>query len=77
MEKFNDDITQASETELKVLRKMAFINTETVAPSQLAIKNVRKCLKVLVEKKGLVVKSKRGEYSLYHPLFKEYLRETG
>ena len=75
-EKFNDDITQASETELKVLRKMAAINTETVAPSRLAIKSVRRCLKVLTEKKGLVVKTKRGEYSLYHPLFKEYLRKT-
>lgn len=73
MEKFNDDITQASEIELKVLQEMASINTETISPSQLSIKNARKCLKLLTEKKGLVVKTKRGEYSLYHPLFKEYL----
>lgn len=76
MEKFNDDITQASEIELKVLQEMASINTETISPSQLSIKNARKYLKLLTEKKGLVVKTKRGEYSLYHPLFKEYLLKS-
>lgn len=74
-EKFNDDVTQASELELKVLRKMASIDVKTVTPGRLAIKSVRKCLKVLTENKGLVVKTSRGEYSLYHPLFKEYLRK--
>lgn len=73
-EKFNDDISQASEIELKVLQRMASIDTETISPSQLSIKNVRKCLKVLTEKKGLVVKTGRGEYCLYHPLFKQYLK---
>ena len=73
-EKFNDDIAQASEMEIKVLGEMASINTQIISPNQLSIKNVRKCLKVLTEKKGLVIKTKRGEYSLYHPLFKEYLR---
>ena len=73
-EKFNDDIAQASELELKVLNKMASSNTETISPSQLSIENARKSLKVLTEKKGLVVKTRRGEYSLYHPLFREYLK---
>ncbi len=73
-EKFQDDIAQASEVELTVLKKMAILNNDIVTPSQLTIKNVRKYLKILVEKKGLVIKNKRGEYSLYHPMFKEYLR---
>lgn len=75
-EKFNDDIVQASEAEQKVLYQMASIHEETISPSQLSLKNARKYLKVLTEKKGLVIKANRGKYSLYHPLFKEYLKSS-
>lgn len=73
-EKFNDDIAQASEVERGVLMEMASLDNDIISPGQIDIKNIAKYLKVLAEKKGLVIKGKRGEYSIYHPLFKEYLR---
>ncbi len=75
MEKFEKDLSIASEFERSVLKKM-MSKQEVVRLKDLCTKKdktkVAKVLNRLVEK-NLVIKVNRGEYKLYHPLFKEYL----
>ena len=66
--RFIKDYAIASDKEKEILLKLN--KEEGVIPE---VKNVRILLKRLVSKK-LVVKTGRGKYKLYHPLFKEYLR---
>lgn len=73
--RFAGDLSLVSEVERKILFKMAEL-PEVIKPSEIKIKNVRTYLKDLVENKELVIKRNRGEYSLYHPLFREYLRTS-
>ena len=74
-EKFEKDMSIASEFERRVLKKM-IDKQEIVRLKDLCTgkdkTKVAKALNRLVEK-NLVVKVNRGEYKLYHPLFKEYL----
>jgi len=74
-EKFEDDLFSASETERKALHQIAELPSDVVAPSEIRIKGKAEILKRLSEDKGLLIKSGRGEYKLYHPLFKEYLKQ--
>ncbi len=75
-EKFSDDLASVSEAEKRILMEMAEL-PGTFSPSDIKIKNIRRYLKDLVENKAVVVKVERGRYSLYHPLFKEYLLQAG
>ena len=72
-EKFQMDFSIASDKERKILPEMANLS-ERFAPSDIKIKNARSHLRFLL-KKNLITKHGRGEYSLYHPLFKEYLKQ--
>ena len=74
-EKFEDDLFSASETERKALHQIAELPSDVVSPSEIRIKGKAEILKRLSEDKGLLIKSGRGEYKLYHPLFKEYLKQ--
>ena len=65
--RFIREFAIASDKEKETLIELA--DKEEVIPE---VKNVRVLLKRLVSKK-LVVKTGRGRYKLYHPLFKEYL----
>lgn len=70
-ERFAVDWQSATEAEREVLRAIARDTqnmpiTQTVGRSGTA-------LLVRLVKKGLVLRSKRGEYRLYHPLFKDYI----
>lgn len=67
--RFIKDFAIASDMEKEVLSKLS--SKEGVIPR---IKNVRTLLKRLEDKK-LIIRTGRGKYSLYHPLFKEYLRQ--
>jgi len=71
-EKFEVDFSIASDKEKKILLAMAELPDRS-SPSDIKIKNARTQLRFLL-KKNLIIKHERGEYSLYHPLFKEYLR---
>ncbi len=71
-EKFDADFSIASDKEKKILL-FASALPDNFPPSDINIKGVRLQLKFLL-KKNLVIKHERGEYSLYHPLFREYLR---
>lgn len=72
-EKFEIDFSIASEKEREILLEISKIDFEEFSPSEIKIANVRSRLRDLL-KKNLVVKNERGRYKLYHPLFKEYLR---
>ena len=71
-EKFEVDFSIASDKEKKILLAMAELPDRS-SPSDIKIKNARTQLRFLL-KKNLIIKHERGEYSLYHPLFKEFLR---
>lgn len=75
LEKFEKDLGIASEFERRVLNKMV-AKQEIVRLKDLCTKKdktkVAKALNRMIEK-NLVIKVNRGEYKLYHPLFKEYL----
>jgi hypothetical protein len=69
--RFEGDLEKATDAEKKVLLKIAKFDRETVSPSD--INGEAKLLERLV-KKDLITKLGRGQYKLYHPLFKQYLK---
>jgi hypothetical protein len=71
-EKFERDFFLASDKERKILMETAYL-PRNFSPSEIQIKNSRTQLRFLL-RKNLIIKHDRGEYSLYHPLFREYLR---
>ncbi len=78
-EKFQRDWKIASDYEKQVIKKLANVEDEIVQFKNIHVKKdkvkVAKALDRLIEK-NLLVKVERGKYKLYHPLFKEYLREV-
>lgn len=70
-EKFQIDFYSASAKERRILINAAKLS-EKFSPSEIPIKDARTQLRFLL-RKNLIVRHSRGEYSLYHPLFKEYL----
>lgn len=70
--KFQADLGRASPAEKEVLLQVAKIDGE-VAPS--SIKGVKGVTTVFsrLERKGHLIKQSRGRYTLYHPLFRDYL----
>jgi hypothetical protein len=69
--KFSSDLDIASDKEKEVLFKIAGTD-EALSFSELG-KQYRSSVYRL-EEKGLITKTQRGKYALYHPLFREYLR---
>lgn len=72
-EKFIVDFSAASVKEKEILKIAAALFDDTFTPQNIKIKGVRNYLRLLTNK-NLVVKHERGEYSLYHPLFKRFLQ---
>ena len=71
---FVNRLEEGSEREKEVLLKIAAIDKEWVSPSDIkGISGVTQYVSRL-EQKGLLLKKERGLYSLFHPLFKEYLQ---
>jgi len=73
-EKFNDDIARVRGKELKLLLDMAGVDKEHVQVSELRKKYATIYITRLKEK-NLIKRMDRGEYRIYHPLFKEFLRK--
>ena len=71
-ESFRSDFSIASNKEKQILLAMAKL-PDRFSPSEIEIKDARTQLRFLL-RKGLILKHGRGKYSLYHPLFREYLR---
>lgn len=72
-EKFEDEVRSVSPSERKILFQMAKLPHNEIAPAQIGVNGKGTLLKRL-ETRGLLLKPERGVYSIYHPLFKEYLR---
>lgn len=72
-EKFEVDFLMASEKEREILLAISRLESLNFTPSMIEIKNARTRMRHLLEK-NLIKRHERGEYSLYHPLFREYLR---
>lgn len=71
--KFNNDLTQLSEKEVGLLRAIARDDHEDSNPAPFAQKFPHIYFKRLADK-GLLIRTGRGRYKLYHPLFRQFLR---
>ena len=73
--KFNADLERLSEKEVALLRAAALTDQSEFNPAPLAQKYPHQYFKRLVEA-GLLIRTGRARYRLYHPLFREFLRQT-
>ena len=72
---FVNRLGEVSEKEKQVLIRIASIEKAQVSPSVFKeMKGITEFFSRL-ERKGLLLKKERGQYELFHPLFKEYLRK--
>jgi predicted transcriptional regulator of viral defense system len=72
---FVNRLGEVSEKEKQVLIRIASIEKAQVSPSMIKeMKGITEFFSRL-ERKGLLLKKERGQYELFHPLFKEYLRK--
>lgn len=69
---FNQRLKMASEKERDLLIKIAKLDEDFVSPSDVKAPNE---LFSRLEKKELLTRHERGKYSLFHPLFTEYLKK--
>jgi predicted transcriptional regulator of viral defense system len=74
-EKFRSDLAQVTEREVQLLRDVAKAGNNEVSPRQMTDQYERKYFSRLTEK-ALLLRVGRGHYKLYHPLFREFLRQT-
>jgi len=72
---FKGRLAKVSEKEKEVLIKISMKDEPVVSPSM--IKSVRGAPEFFsrLERKGLLLKKERGQYQLFHPLFKDYLKK--
>jgi len=72
---FKGRLAKVSEKETEVLIEISMRDELLVSPSM--IKGVRGASEFFsrLEKKGLLLKKERGQYRLFHPLFKDFLRK--
>lgn len=71
-EKFREDTSGINGRQLQLLIDMAMLDKEEVSSSDLP--DYAGAYFTRASKRNLLIKLKRGEYKLYHPLFKEYLK---
>jgi len=72
---FVNRLGEVSEKEKEVLMRISLIKEPLVSPSMIkGVKGVTEFFSRL-ERKGLLLKKERGQYELFHPLFKEYLEK--
>ena len=76
-EKFFGDYSSASDTERKLLAEIAGLYEMEFAPSDLMWKGGKYSMLARLEEKELLIKRGRGKFSIYHPMFKEFLRMMG
>jgi len=72
---FKGRLAKVSEREKEVLVKISMQDKLLVSPSMIKIKGAPEFFSRL-EQKGLLMKKERGQYKLFHPLFKEYLKKS-
>lgn len=73
--KVRPDISQLSVKELNLIHRCARLGAGEFRAHQFIGKFQRKYFARLVEKR-LLIRTSRGRYKLYHPLFREFLQQT-
>ena len=73
--KFRLDLAQVPERELELLRTLAGAQRDEINPRHFIPAFQYAHFGRLTEK-GLLIRTGRGRYKLYHPLFSEFLRQT-
>ncbi len=73
--KFNADLAQLSQKEVALLHAVALVSQSECSPAPFAQKYPHQYFKRLVQA-GLLIRTGRARYRLYHPLFREFLRQT-
>jgi len=73
-EKFRSDLAQVSEKDIELLRTLARARGDEFIPRQFISRFQYEYFSRLTEK-GLLNRTGRGRYKLYHPLFRLFLRE--
>ena len=72
---FKGRLSKVSEKEKEVLINISKLDEATISPSMVkGIKGITEFFSRL-ERKALLIKEERGQYTLFHPLFKDYLRK--
>jgi hypothetical protein len=72
--KFNNDLAQLSEKEVALLRAIAQGGHEEANPAPFVQQYPHIYFKRLADK-GLLIRTGRGRYKLYHPLFRQFLQQ--
>ena len=74
-EKFSSDVSKLSAKELELIHHFASLGEGEVSADHFGGKFQREYFARLVGK-GLLIRTGRGRYKLYHPLFCEFLQQT-
>jgi hypothetical protein len=74
-EKFRSDVSQLSAKEYELIHQFARLGEGEVSAKHFSGKFRREYFARLVEK-ALLIRTGRGRYKLYHPLFGEFLQQT-
>ena len=73
--KFQSDLAQLSDKDIALLRTLAATEQDEFSPTPLAKKFQPEYFRRLTDR-GLLIRSGRGRYKLYHSLFRDFLRQT-
>ena len=73
-EKFESDLAQLSEKDIALLRAVARSEVHEVAPTPFVKQFQYEYFRRLTDR-GLLIRSGRGKYKLYHPLFRAFMQE--
>ena len=74
-EKFRSDVSQLSAREFEFIHQFANLSENELATEHYTSKFRREYFARLVEK-GLLIRTARGRYKLYHHLFRKFLQQT-
>jgi hypothetical protein len=74
-EKFSFEVSQLSAKERELIHQIARLRDNEPAPHHFTARFQGEYFARLV-KKGLLIRTRRGRYKLYHPSFCEFLRQT-
>ena len=75
LEKFCSDVSKLSAKELELVHHFATLGEGEVSVEHVSAKFQREYFARLAAK-DLLIRTGRGRYKLYHPLFREFLRQT-
>ena len=73
--KFCSDVSKLSAKELELIHQFASLGEGEVSVKHVSGKFQREYFARLVAK-DLLIRTGRGRYKLYHPLFREFVRQT-